>query len=128
MKSILLVDDEAAICAELQRTLQEFGYRVEIAHTVESALGSISRFRFDGIIVEFNLDSGNATDPRTGGGIRIISEIRKSGIGIPILVYTAMEGQAYETVALEVGADHVALKKSPISNLLLSLDEHITIS
>ena len=128
MKSILLVDDEAMICVELQRTLEELGYQVETSHTVESALGSISDFRFDGMIVEFNLNSGNATDPRTGGGIRIISEIRKSGIGIPILVYTAMEGQAYETVALEVGADHVALKKSPISNLLLSLDEHITIS
>jgi DNA-binding response OmpR family regulator len=125
MKSILLVDDEAMICVELQRTLEELGYQVETSHTVESALGSISDFRFDGMIVEFNLNSGNATDPRTGGGIRLISELRKSGIRIPILVYTSMDGHAYETASLDAGADHFALKKTPISDFFSSLDEHV---
>ena len=125
MKSILLVDDEATIGVELQRTLQELGYHVEISHTVESALGSVSKFRFDGIVVEFNLSSENATDPRTGGGIRLISELRKSGIRIPILVYTSMDGHAYETASLDAGADHFALKKTPISEFFSSLGEHM---
>ena len=64
MNSILLVDDEAAICVELQRTLQELGYQVEVAHTFEAALGSIREARFGAIIVEFNLRSEN-----TGQGI-----------------------------------------------------------
>ena len=125
MKSILLVDDEATICVELQRTLQELGYQVEISHTVESALESIRKFRFDGMIVEFNLGSENATHPKTGGGIRLISELRKSGIRIPILMYTAMEGETYETASLVAGADHFALKKTPISDFFSSLDQHI---
>jgi DNA-binding response OmpR family regulator len=125
MKSILLVDDEATICVELQRTLQQLGYQVEISHTVESALGSISKFRFDGIIVEFNLSSENATHPRTGGGIRLISEVRKSGMKLPILMYTVMEGQTYQTASLDAGADLFAHKKTPISDFFSSLSEQI---
>jgi DNA-binding response OmpR family regulator len=68
MNSILLVDDEAAICVELQRTLQELGYHVELAHTFESALGSINETRFDAILVEFNLTSECGANPRTGAG------------------------------------------------------------
>ena len=77
------------------------------------------------MIVEFYLGSENATYPRTGGGIRLISELRKSGIRIPILMYFAMEGQTYETASLDAGADHFALKKTPISEFFSSLGEHM---
>jgi len=125
MNSILLVDDEAAICVELQRTLQELEYHVEVAHTFESALGSISETRFDAILVEFNLRSENAAHPRTGGGIRLIRDLRKSGIRIPILVYTVMEGDTYETASLDAGADHFVLKKTPVSDFFSRLREHV---
>jgi DNA-binding response OmpR family regulator len=125
MKSILLVDDEAAVSVELQRTLQELGYHVEIAHTVESALGSISEARFDAILVEFNLRSECSAHPRTGGGIRLIRDLRKSGTTIPILVYTVMEGETYETASLDAGADDFILKQIPISDFFSRLREHI---
>jgi len=125
MNSILLVDDEAAICVELQRTLQELGYQVEVAHTVESALGSIREARFGAILLEFNLRSENAAHPRTGGGIRLILDLRESGTTIPILVYTVMEGDTYETASLDAGADDFILKKTPISGFFSRLHEHI---
>jgi DNA-binding response OmpR family regulator len=125
MKSILLVDDEAAICVELQRTLQELGYHVEVAHTFELALGSIPQARFDVILVEFNLTSECGANPRTGGGIRLIRDLRDSGITIPILVYTVMEGETYETASLDAGADDFILKKSPISDFFSRLHGHI---
>jgi DNA-binding response OmpR family regulator len=125
MNSILLVDDEAAICVELQRTLQELGYQVEVAHTFDTALGSISEARFDAILVEFNLTSGCGAHPRTGGGIRLIRDLRKSGTTIPILVYTVMEGEIYETATLDAGADDFILKQSPVSDFFSRLREHI---
>jgi DNA-binding response OmpR family regulator len=125
MNSILLVDDEAAICVELQRTLQELGYQVEVAHTVESALGSIREARFGAILLEFNLRSENAAHPRAGGGIRLIRDLRESGTTIPILVYTVMEGDTYETASLDAGADDFILKKTPISGFFSRLHEHI---
>jgi len=125
MKSILLVDDEAAICVELQRTLQELGYQVEVAHTFESALGSINETRFDAILVEFNLTSESGASPRTGGGIRLIRDLRDSGTTIPILVYTVMEGKTYKAASLDAGADDFILKQIPISDFLSRLREHI---
>jgi DNA-binding response OmpR family regulator len=125
MKSILLVDDEAAICVELQRTLQELGYQVEIAHTFETALGSIREARFDAILVEFNLTSELGAHPRTGGGIRLIRDFRKSGTLTPILMYTVMEGETYKSASLDAGADDFILKQIPISHFFSRLREHI---
>jgi two-component system, OmpR family, copper resistance phosphate regulon response regulator CusR len=124
MKSILLVDDEATICVELQRTLQELGYHVEVAHTFESAFGSINEARFDAILVEFNLTSECGANPRTGGGIRLIRDLRKSGTTIPILVYTVMEGKTYKAASLDAGADDFILKQIPISDFFSRLREH----
>jgi len=125
MNSILLVDNEAAVCVGLQRTLQELGYRVEVAHTVESTLGSISETRFGAILVEFNLTSEWGAHPRTGGGIRLIGDLRKSGTTIPILKYTVMEGEMYESAALNSGADDFVLKTTSISGLIWRLHAHI---
>jgi DNA-binding response OmpR family regulator len=125
MKSLLLVDDEATICGELQRTLQELGYRVEVAHTVKSAFGSINEARFDAILVEFNLTSECDAHPRTGGGIRLIRDLRKSGTAIPILVYTVMEGETYKAASLDAGADDFILEQIPISDFFSRLREHI---
>jgi DNA-binding response OmpR family regulator len=125
MKSILLVDDEAKICGEFQRTLQELGYLVEVASTVESALGSINGAQFDAILVEFNLTSDSGALPRTGGGIRLIRDLRKSGTTIPIVVYTVMEGETYKAASLDAGADDFILKQIPISDFFSRLREHI---
>ena len=125
MKSILLVDDEAAVCVELQRTLQELGYHVDVAHTFESALGSIGEARFDAILVEFNLTTECGTHPRTGGGIRLIRDLRTSGTTIPILVYTVMEGETYEATSLGAGADDFILKTTPILGLISRLRAQI---
>jgi len=125
MKSILLVDDEAAICVELQRTLQELEYHVEIAHTLETALGSIREARFDAILMELNLKSECGAHPRTGGGIRLIRDLRRLGTTIPILVYTVMEGETYKAASLDAGADDFILKKTPIFDFFSRLRDHV---
>lgn len=125
MKSILLVDDEAAICAELQRTLCQFGYQVDVAHTFEMALASIGKAEFDLILVEFNLAAEGGNHARSGGGIRLVREFRSSGIRIPILIYTVMEGEMYETASRDSGADGFLLKTKPISGLVSRLRAHI---
>jgi DNA-binding NtrC family response regulator len=66
MKSLLLVDDEAIICVELQRTLVLFGYKVEMAHSFEAALQWCGKSAFDAILVEFNLRPAGRALPRAG--------------------------------------------------------------
>jgi len=74
--------------------------------------------------VEFNLTSDCDAHPRTGGGIRLIRDLRKSGTTIPILVYTVMEGEAYETASVDAGADDFILKQIPIDDFFSRLGDH----
>jgi DNA-binding response OmpR family regulator len=125
MKSILLVDDEEAVATELQRNLRQFGYKVDLAHTFETALASIGNAKFDLILAEFNLVSEHGEHARSGGGIRLVRAFRDSGITIPILIYTVMEGEMYERAALDEGADEFILKSAPLSALISRLHAHL---
>ena len=71
MKHILLVDDEAIIGVEFKRTLERFGYRVEMSQTLESALSRIHEARFDVILVEFNLRTESSSHFRAGNGLQL---------------------------------------------------------
>lgn len=125
MKSILLVDDEENICVKLQGMLQGFGYHVEVAHTSESALSWFGKSHLDVIVVEFNLRSEDPAQPRTGNGIRLVRQIHALETSVPILMYTAMEGEFYETTSFEAGVDEFILKTQSLSSFLSRLQVHL---
>lgn len=125
MKSILLVDDEVTICAELEQTLKQLGFRVETAPTIESALGRIRRTKFDAILVEFNLKSNCKTHPRAGNGLQLVRRIRALRIRIPVLMFTVMEGELYEKASRDAGADGFVQKTIPIPSLVARLNAHV---
>jgi DNA-binding response OmpR family regulator len=125
MKSILLVDDEASVCVELQETLQGFGYQVEVAHNFESALSCFGRAHFDVIVLEFNLRSENPAQPRTGNGIRLVRQLRALESSVPILMYTVMEGEFYQTAFLDAGVDEFILKTQSLPSFLSRLQVHV---
>lgn len=125
MKSILLVDDEANICIELQRTLQSSGYHVEVAHIFESALSWFGKSHFDVIVLEFNLRSEDPAQPRTGNGIRLVRQLRALETSVPILMYTVMEGEFYETISLDAGVDEFIVKTGSFSSFPSRLQIHL---
>jgi two-component system, OmpR family, response regulator len=125
VKSLLLVDDEAVISVELQRTLELFGYKVEIAHSFESALQWCSKAPFDAILVEFNLRSERRTHPRAGRGINLIRQMRALNVAVPILMFTAMEGELYETASFDAGADDFISKTGGFPSFLSRLRAHV---
>jgi len=125
MKSLLLVDDEAIICVELQRTLEAFGYKVELAHSFESALQWFSKSPFDAILVEFNLRSERRAHPRAGKGIKLVRQMRAIDVAVPILMFTAMEGELYETTSFDAGADDFISKTGSFPSFLSRLRAHI---
>jgi DNA-binding response OmpR family regulator len=125
MKSILLVDDETIICREFERTLQGFGFRVATAQTVEAALKLTRKTRFDVILPEFNIRSEQSAQPRTGNGLQLVHRLRESNIKSPVLMYTAMEREFYETASLDAGADDFIPKATSIPCLVARLRAHI---
>lgn len=125
MNSILLVDDEPIICAELQRTLSALGLRVETAFTVEAARRLARKTQFDAILVEFNVKSEREGRPRSGNGVELVRQLRMSRFGIPILMYTAMEGELYEMASLDAGADEFIQKTCSSASLASRIRAHI---
>ena len=125
MNSILLVDDEEVICAEIARTLEGLGFEAEVAHTVESGLSCAAATQFDVILVEFNLRLARSEHPRTGNGLKMIRQLRALEVTAPVLMFTAMEGELYETASLDAGADDFILKTTSIPSLVSRLRAHI---
>jgi DNA-binding response OmpR family regulator len=125
MNSILLVDDETVICTEFARTLEGLGFKVEVAPTVESGLSCAEAAQFDAILVEFNIRSERRAHPRTGNGLQLVRQLRALGVSTPVLMFTAMEGEFYETASLDAGADDFILKTTSIPSLVSRLRAHI---
>lgn len=118
MNSILLVDDEATISAKLQTTLQHFGFRVEVALTIETAQDRATKEQFDAILVDFDLRSETSAHPNLGNGTGLVIQLRALGVAVPILMFTVLEGEFYETSSLNAGADDYILKTTSIPRLL----------
>jgi DNA-binding response OmpR family regulator len=121
MKSILLVDDETVIAAEFQRTLRQCKLNVKVAHTVEAALRSVRKTRFDAILLEFNLRSEHCAHPRAGNGLRLVQQLRILHFTVPVLMFTVMDGKPYELSSLAAGADDFILKTTSIPSVLVRL-------
>jgi DNA-binding response OmpR family regulator len=121
MNSILLADDERAVCTEFARTLEGFGYRVEMCPTLESALRSAKRRQFEAILVEFNLRSELGAHPRAGNGLQLIQKLRRAKVGIPILIFTVMEGDLYKRASIRAGADGFIPKTTSIPTIVARL-------
>jgi DNA-binding response OmpR family regulator len=118
MNSILRVDDEAAICVEFARTFEGLGFRVEVAPSVESGLSRAETTQFDAILVEFNVRSERGAHPRSGNGLKMIRQLRALETPAPVLIFTAMEGEFYETASLDAGADDFLPKTASIPCLV----------
>ena len=134
MNSILLIDSETLVATALQATLSQFGFEVELADSGKAAHTLLRRAHFDLIVVDFDLSprpNGKAVlEPSKSAagcwsGLGLIRELRAARITSPILVYSVLEGELYETASLDAGADDYIVKKAPISILLSRLHAHL---
>jgi DNA-binding response OmpR family regulator len=134
MNSILLIDSETVVATGLQTTLRRFGLAVELASCRKAAHEWLQEEDFDLILVEFDLtprpNGESVLEPSKSGsgywgGTGLIRELRAIGISSPILVYTVLEGELFETASLDAGADDYIVKKAPISTLLSRLHAHL---
>jgi DNA-binding response OmpR family regulator len=125
MKSILLVIDEIVVGEALQSTLSEYGFRLELANTIEAANDCVQKTQFELVLVDFDLRPDLNSGRRLGLGTEWIRHLRASKINIPILMYSVMEGEPYETASLDAGADDYILSTISTPCLLSRLHAHL---
>jgi DNA-binding NtrC family response regulator len=94
--AVLVVDDEAYVRESLQALLEAEGLRVTTAAGAGQALEILARQRFDVIVTDLKMPSGD--------GFALLEESRAAGIAIPILVVTGAGTISDAVAAMKAGA------------------------
>lgn len=106
---ILIVEDEEALADGVARGLTAEGFEVAIAHDGLTGLEQARSEDIDAIVLDIMLPGMN--------GYRVCQTLRDEGVGTPILMLTAKDGEYDEAEALDTGADDFLSK--PFSFVVL---------
>jgi DNA-binding response OmpR family regulator len=98
---ILVVDDEPRVVEVVANYLERDGYRVEIARDGEAARRLLAEFRPDLVVLDIMLP--------VSSGIEVLKDIRRQG-DLPVILLTALAGEADRVAGLELGADDYVVK------------------
>jgi DNA-binding response OmpR family regulator len=109
---ILIIDDDARLCAMLEQYLSQAGYQVTSRHTAGDGLAEQRRASPDAIILDLMLPDGSGLDVCTR--LRAVT-------GVPILMLTARGEPTDRVVGLELGADDYLPKPFDPRELLARL-------
>ena len=107
--SVVVIDDEPAICRALRINLVARDYGVVVAHDGASGLATVARERPDVVILDLGLPDMD--------GVEVIHGLR-GWTSTPIIVLSAREQEAAKVAALDAGADDYVTKPFGMDELL----------
>ena len=113
--SILVVDDEPDICANLRDILSEFGYQVDTATSGMSALELVDRGNYDVALLDLKMPGMN--------GVELYKEIKRRSSGTVAIIISAYADTSSAKEALEAGAWRVLSKPVDVSQVMQCIDE-----
>jgi two-component system response regulator CpxR len=101
IKSILMIDDDAELCALLGDYFQTEGFDFACAHSGDEGLAMLAEVKYDIVLLDIMLPGRD--------GFAILKEIR-SASSIPVIMLTAKGDPLDRIVGLEIGADDYICK------------------
>ncbi|MGH9608256.1 MAG: heavy metal response regulator transcription factor [Bryobacteraceae bacterium] len=107
---ILLIEDEPKTAGYLRKGLTEEGFVVDIAPDGEEGLHVAKSLGFDLIVLDVMLPGRD--------GWQVLTEIRREGQQMPILLLTARDAVPDRVRGFELGADDYLVKPFAFSELL----------
>ncbi|HXX65145.1 MAG TPA: response regulator transcription factor [Bacteroidota bacterium] len=102
MNTILVIEDDPSIAKAIQLALEAEHFKVALAPTGEKGFSIAQRGSVDLITLDLVLPDRNGED--------ICRDLRKSGVGTPILMLTGKREEMDKVVGLEIGADDYMTK------------------
>ena len=100
---VLVVEDDRGLARALRRGLEESGLRVDHVVTAEEALAAVRSASHQVIVLDIMLPGGN-------DGLELCAELRRLGVGTPVLMLTARDAIDDRVLGLEAGADDYLVK------------------
>jgi two-component system alkaline phosphatase synthesis response regulator PhoP len=114
VKRILLVEDEPGLVLTLSDRLGREGYTVETAGDGETGLERAAREPFDLVLLDLML-------PRLSG-FDVCRELRRRGVGVPVIMLTARGQVVDKVVGLKLGADDYVTKPFEMAELVARVE------
>ncbi|WP_105285629.1 response regulator transcription factor [Escherichia sp. MOD1-EC5495] len=100
---VLVVDDDAAICALLQDVLSEHVFTVSVCHTGQEAISCIEGDPDIALVVlDMMLPDTN--------GLMVLQQLQKMRPALPVVMLTGLGSESDVVVGLEMGADDYICK------------------
>jgi len=111
---ILIVEDDEATAAYIQKGLMEAGHSVDIAHDGDAGLTLANSNQYDALVVDRMLPSLD--------GLSLISSLRESANKTPALILSALGEVSDRVEGLKSGGDDYLTKPFALSELLARLE------
>ena len=99
---VLIVDDDAAVLAVLEKVIRSNGLLAECAESAEAALGLLANHVYDMILMDVNMHGMD--------GFTAVETIRSKGIKTPIMIVSGRTGDFDTLYGLDIGADDYITK------------------
>lgn len=106
----LIIEDNERLAELLQKGLEEHGYTVDVCHRGREGEQMAVVNTYDVIILDLMLPDHD--------GVQICRELRRRGIGTPILMLTALSSTNDKVSGLEAGADDYLTKPFDLDELI----------
>lgn len=120
MERILVIDDELETCELLKDILEDAGFSVSIAVSGGEGLRLIKQHLPDLIICDVVMEGVN--------GIGVLSELKSTGISIPVIMISAYGTHDKVVQALELGAQDFIAKPFRPKNIVDTVKKVLEIS
>jgi CheY-like chemotaxis protein len=114
-RSVLVVDDEVDLCANMADILGDLGYKVDIAHDGITALEMVRRTAYDVALLDLRMPGMD--------GLELYDRIKQLRAGTIAIVVTAFASAATSELALATGASCVLSKPVDFPRLLALIEQ-----
>jgi len=107
---VLVVEDEAKVAGFIKKGLEEEAYSVDVASDGAECLAMVEINTYDALILDLMLPKKS--------GIEVVSELRRAGNNVPVLMLTARDTLEDKVMGLDAGADDYLTKPFAFQELL----------
>lgn len=113
MAAILCVDDEATVCALLERLLREMGHEPLVASSVNEAIEILSRNHVDLLIADCVMPDRD--------GLQLLDHIRNEGLHVPAIIMSGYSTAEHAHAASLHGAVDFMTKPLRVESIQLAV-------
>lgn len=111
---ILVVEDDQQVARQIETSLRNVGYVVEVVHDGEEGLYLGSQESFDAVILDLGL-------PKVDG-IKVLQQWRNENRSMPVLILTARDTWREKVTGLRAGADDYLSKPFEIEEMVARVE------